>query len=290
MANIGWIGTGNMGAPMCRRLIEAGHEVTVFNRTKSKAQELLDLGAAWAGSPKEVARGQDFVCSVVGYPEEVREVVFGPAGAIHVMKPGSIYIDFSTSTPSLAVEIAEAMRGIGAGALDAPISGGVAGSRTGTLSIMIGGDEGVLKRALPVLQQLGNNIVYHGPAGSGQHVKVCCQIQVAHNAVGVAESFLYAAKAGLDLEKVHASLLQGAASSWVMSTWGPGIVKRSTTGGVGYWTKDVGIALHEAERLGVPLPVLAVIYQLFVSAKAIGSEKKNTLHLHAALEHMAGLD
>lgn len=290
MFNIGWIGTGRMGAPMCRHLIEAGHTVTVYNRTKSKAEELIRLGARWADSPENVAKNRDFVCTVVGVPEEVRDIVFGTSGILKWMKPGSVFVDFSTSTPSLAVEIASALRRIGASALDAPISGGEAGSRSATLSIMVGGEVDSFDRALPLLKLLGKTIVHHGPAGSGQHMKICNQIQVAHTAAGMAEAFVYAEKSGLDLEKVFSTLSQGAARSWCLETWGPGIVNGTGNGDVGYWIKDLGIALREAELMDLPLPVLAAVHQLYVSARAVGSDRGKTLAPHVALKRMAGLD
>jgi len=159
MCNIGWIGTGVMGRPMAGHLIKAGHHLTIFNRTKSKAKELIDTGAKWANSPQEAAKDQDFVCTMVGYPQDVQEVVSGKKGIINTIKPGSIFIDFTTSKPSLAIEIAESLRKKGVLALDAPVSGGDVGARNATLSIMVGGDEKAFNAAKPILEKLGKTII-----------------------------------------------------------------------------------------------------------------------------------
>ncbi|MEM2365288.1 MAG: NAD(P)-dependent oxidoreductase, partial [Candidatus Bathyarchaeia archaeon] len=173
---VGWIGTGVMGKPMCGHILRAGYRVTLYNRTKAKAEELIARGAKWAGSPREVAEEADVIFTMVGYPEDVREVYLGPNGILAGAKRGSIMIDMSTSQPSLAVEIYSKAKAIGAHALDAPVSGGDIGAREGTLSIMIGGDRDIAERVKPLFQLMGKSIRYMGPAGSGQSAKLCNQI------------------------------------------------------------------------------------------------------------------
>src|SRR5947209_5698213 len=166
---VGFVGTGVMGQSMCRNLMSAGYSMTVYSRTKSKAQPLLDGGAAWADSPKVVAARSDVVFAIVGYPSDVREVFLGPNGALAGAKAGSVLCDMTTSEPSLAAEIAAAAKPKGVGVLDAPVSGGDVGAKNATLSIMVGGDAAVLDAVMPLLQCMGKTIVHQGPAGAGQH-------------------------------------------------------------------------------------------------------------------------
>ena len=292
MSNIGWIGTGVMGRPMAAHLIKAGHNLTVFNRTKSKAKELIDAGAKWANSPQEVAKDQDFVCTMVGYPQDVREVVFGKEGIINTIKPGSIFIDFTTSKPSLAIEIAEALKKKEVLALDAPVSGGDVGARNATLSIMVGGDEKAFNAAKPILERLGKTIILQGGPGAGQHTKMCNQIQIAGTMIGMVEALIYGTKAGLDLETMLHSISGGAAGCWSLDNLAPRILKGDMEPGffVDHFVKDMGIALEEAQRMQISLPGLALVHQLYVSVQALGAGRKGTQALYLALQRMAGMD
>ena len=199
-ARVGWIGTGVMGAAMCGHLLAAGYPVTVFNRTRERAQALLDAGAGWASSPAEVAAASDVVFTIVGFPSDVREVVLGDDGVLAGARPGSVLVDMTTSEPSLAREIAEAARAKQVDALDAPVSGGDVGARNATLVIMVGGSEAAFERVRPLLEKLGQTIVLEGGPGAGQHTKMVNQIAIASGMIGVCEALLYAYRAGLDVE------------------------------------------------------------------------------------------
>jgi len=292
MSNIGWIGTGVMGKPMATHLLKAGHKLTIFTRTKSKAKELLDAGARWADSPQETAKNQDFVCTMVAYPHDVREVVFGKEGIINTIKRGAIFIDFTTSEPSLAIEIASALKKKGVFALDAPVSGGDVGAREGTLSIMVGGEEEAFNVAKPLLEKLGKTVILQGPSGSGQHTKMCNQIQIAGTMIGMVEALLYGTKAGLDLETMLRSISGGAAGCWSLDNLALRILKGDMEPGffVDHFVKDMGIALEEAKKMRLSLPGLALVHQLYVSVQALGAGKKGTQALYLALKNMAGMD
>ncbi len=292
MSIIGWIGTGVMGEPMAGHLIKGGHYVTVFTRTKSKARELIHTGAEWANSPEEAAKSKDFVCTMVGYPEDVRNVVFGKDGIVNTLEPGSTFIDFTTSKPSLAIKIAEALQKKGVSSLDAPVSGGDVGARNSTLSIMVGGDEKAFNRAKPIMDQLGKTIILQGGPGAGQHTKMCNQIQIAGTMVGMVEALVYGTKAGLDLETMLRSISGGAAGCWSLDNLTPRILKGDMEPGffVDHFVKDMGIALEEAQRMHISLPGLALVHQLYVSVQALGAGHKGTQALYLALQRMAGMD
>ena len=292
MSNIGWIGTGVMGGSMAAHLIREGHRLTIFTRTESKARELIDAGARWVGSPQEAAKNQDFVCIMVGYPRDVRQVVFGKGGAINTIKPGSILIDFTTSEPSLAIEIAEALKKREVFSLDAPVSGGDVGARNATLSIMVGGDKGAFNAAKPILKKLGKTIILQGGPGAGQHAKMCNQIQIAGTMVGMVEALIYGTKAGLDIETMLKAISGGAAACWSLDNLAPRILEGDMEPGffVEHFVKDMGIALTEAQRMHVSLPGLALVHQLYLSVQALGAGRKVTQALYLALQHMNVMD
>lgn len=292
MSNIGWIGTGVMGGPMAAHLIKEGHRLTIFTRTASKAKELIDAGARWVGSPQEAAKNRDFVCIMVGYPRDVRQVVLGEEGVINTIKPGSIFIDFTTSEPSLAIEIAEALKKREVFSLDAPVSGGDVGARNATLSIMVGGDKGAFNAAKPILKKLGKTIILQGGPGAGQHTKMCNQIQIAGTMVGMVEALIYGTKAGLDIETMLKAISGGAAACWSLDNLAPRILKGDMEPGffVEHFVKDMGIALAEAQRMHLSLPGLALVHQLYLSVQALGAGRKGTQALYLALQHMAAMD
>jgi 3-hydroxyisobutyrate dehydrogenase len=286
---IGWIGTGVMGSSMCGHLLEAGHEVTVFNRTRARAEPLLETGAAWAGSPAEVATAAEIVFTMVGFPADVREVVLGENGALSAAAPGSALVDMSTSEPSLAVEIYEAARARDVQSVDAPVSGGDVGARNATLSIMAGGDREAFERVRPLFEVLGKTIVHQGGPGAGQHTKMVNQILIASGMIGVCEALLYGYKAGLDLETVMESVSGGAAGSWSLSNYGPRMLKGDFEPGffVEHFVKDMEIALGEARRMNLALPGLALAHELYVALKAQGGARKGTQALLLALARMS---
>jgi len=283
---VAWIGTGVMGGPMCRHLIDAGAGMTVSNRTRAKAEALLAAGASWAETPREAAQAADLVFTIVGYPNDVREVYFGPDGIIAGVRPGTVLVDMTTTEPALAVEIAARASAAGATALDAPVSGGDVGARNGTLSIMVGGDASALERVRPLLAALGRTIVHEGGPGTGQHTKMCNQIVIAGTMIGVCESLLYGYRAGLDLETMLQSIRGGAAGCWALDNLAPRVLKKDFAPGflVDHFIKDMGIALQEAARMRLALPGLALVHQLYVATAAQGHGRSGTHALFLGLD------
>ena len=289
---IGWIGTGVMGSSMVGHLIAAGYSATVFTRSKSKAEPLIERGAAWAETPKAVAEQSDVIFSIVGFPSDVREVMLGAEGALAGSKPGNILVDMTTSEPSLAVEIYQAAKQKNVHSVDAPVSGGDIGAKNATLSIMIGGDKPIVENLMPLFNAMGKTLVHQGGAGAGQHTKMANQILIATNMIGVCESLLYGYKAGLDLPTMLQSVGPGAAGSWSLNNLGPRIMNNNFDPGffVEHFIKDMGIALSEAKRMGLSLPGLALGEQLYLSVKAKGWGRNGTHALMLALAEMAGFD
>jgi 3-hydroxyisobutyrate dehydrogenase len=288
---VGWIGTGVMGQSMCRHLVDKGYAATVYNRTRERAQQLLDAGAKWADSPKAVAERSDVVFAIVGFPRDVREVFLGPEGALAGTKAGAILVDMTTSEPSLAQEIYQAARAKDVAAIDAPVSGGDVGAKNAALSIMVGGDAEAVDAIKPLLECMGKTIVHQGPAGAGQHTKMVNQILIASNMIGVCEALLYAFKAGLDPTTVLRSVGSGAAGSWSLNNLGPRIIARNFEPGffVEHFIKDMGIALDEAKRMHLSLPGLALAEQLYLAVQAQGYGRKGTHALMLALEQLSGI-
>jgi len=288
---LGWIGTGIMGRSMCGHLLAAGSPVTVFSRTRAKADPLVAEGAAWADSPAAVARASDIVFTMVGVPADVREVYFGRDGILSALEPGAIAVDMTTTEPSLAIEIASAAVAKGARAVDAPVSGGDVGARNATLSIMVGGDLDAVTAVRPLFERLGKNIVHQGTPGAGQHTKMCNQIVIAGTMIGVCESLVYGAKAGLNLETMLSSIKSGAAGCWTLENLAPRVLKRNFDPGflVEHFIKDMGIALAEARRMNLALPGLALVQQLYIAVQAQGHGRKGTHALVLALEHLSGV-
>ena len=289
---IGWIGTGVMGSSMVGHLMNAGFQATVFNRTKSRADALLAKGAKWGDSPRAVADASDVVFSIVGFPNDVRDVILGEDGALAGSKSGNVIVDMTTSEPTLAVEIAEAARGRGVQAVDAPVSGGDVGAKNGTLSIMIGGDKAVVDALGPCWQAMGKTIVHQGGPGAGQHTKMVNQILIATNMIGVCEALLYGYKAGLDLETVMQSVGSGAAGSWSLSNLGTRMMANNFDPGffVEHFIKDMGIALEEARRMGIALPGLALAQQLYIGLASQGHTRSGTQSLILALAKLSDVD
>ncbi|MED0656531.1 NAD(P)-dependent oxidoreductase [Anoxybacillus ayderensis] len=282
MQTIGFIGLGVMGKSMARNLLRAGYSLVVYTRTKEKAEDILAEGAVWKDAVKDVAKAADVVMTMVGEPHDVEHVYFGDDGILANAKRGTYVIDFTTSKPSLAVRIHEAAKEKGIFALDAPVSGGDIGARDGTLSIMVGGDKEAFSACMPFLSHLGKNIVWQGEAGAGQHTKMCNQIAIATNMIGVCEALVYAEKAGLDPERVLRSISQGAASSWSLSNLAPRMLAGDFAPGfyVKHFIKDMGIALAEAETLGLSLPGLKLAKQLYESLAERGEEQSGTQALY----------
>jgi 3-hydroxyisobutyrate dehydrogenase len=288
---IGWIGTGVMGRWMCQHAISKGYSATVYNRSRDKAQPLIDLGAAYADSPKAVAEMSDVVFAIVGFPKDVREVFLGSNGALAGSKAGTILVDMTTSEPSLAVEIASAGKTKGVHALDAPVSGGDVGAKNAALSIMIGGEKPVVDAVTPIFEAMGKTIVHQGGPGAGQHTKMVNQILISSTMVAMCEGLLYAYKAGLDVETVLKSVSVGAAGSKSLDIYGQRLLQRNFEPGfyVEHFIKDLGIALAEAERMNLCLPGLGLTKQLYEAVRAQGYGRKGTQALLLALENISNV-
>ena len=286
---IGWIGTGVMGRWMCQHLMERGYPTIVHNRSRSKAAPLIEAGASWAASPEEVARQAGVVFSMVGFPQDVRTVYLGDQGILAGAREGLIAVDMTTTKPSLAKEIHAAAEPLGVHTVDAPVSGGDVGARNAQLSIMVGGDPETVETIRPLLDVMGRQIVHQGPAGAGQHTKMCNQIVIAGTMIGMCESLLYGFQAGLDLDQVLASISGGAAGCWSLTNLAPRILKRNFDPGfyVEHFIKDMGIALEEARRMNLCLPGLALVHQLYLSVAANGGGHAGTQALMLALEKMS---
>ncbi len=289
---IGWIGTGAMGASMCGHLLQAGFSTTVYNRSRQKAEELIERGAAWADTPQAVARASDVVFTIVGYPADVSAVILGENGVLAGCGGGEIIVDMTTSRPSLAVEIAEAAGKRDVQSIDAPVSGGDVGAREARLSIMIGGDQDAVDALAPCWAAMGKTVVRQGGPGAGQHAKMVNQILIAGTMVGVCEALLYAYKAGLDLNTVLASVSSGAAGSWALSNLGPRIIDNNFDPGffVEHFIKDMGIALEEARRMEISVPGLALAHQLYVALMSQGHGRDGTHALQLAVARMSQID
>ena len=286
----GWIGTGVMGASMAGHLQKAGHDMSVFTRSKKRAQALLDNGATWYDSPAEVAANSEIVFSIVGHPEDVQDIFMGKTGILNPEATCRIIVDMTTSQPSLARIIYEEAAKLGIESLDAPVSGGDVGAREAKLAIMVGGKKDVYETVLPLFKIMGKNISYMGNAGSGQHTKMANQILVAGTMIGVCEALLYAHRQGLDMQQVIDIVETGAAGSWSVSNLGPRIVKGNFDPGffVEHFIKDMGIALKEAEEIGLSLPGLALVQQLYLAVKAQGHGRSGTHALFLALASLNG--
>lgn len=274
---IGFVGTGVMGAAICHNLLKAGHQLTVYNRTKSKAQSLLDAGASWADTPKEVAQKVDLIFSMVGYPTDVEQVYLAENGIFAGLSPDKIAIDMTTSQPSLAAKLFEIGTKQGFKILDAPVSGGDVGAKNATLTIMVGGKKDVYEEVRPLFQQIGQSTNYFGPAGSGQHAKMANQIMIAGTMTGLTEMLLYAKKAGLDVNKVLETVGAGSAANWSLSNYGPRILAGDYTPGffAKHFLKDLRIALQEANKMQLSLPATQEatrLYEVMVDVCQLGDQ------------------
>lgn len=288
---IGWIGTGVMGASMVGHLHKAGYKCVVYNRTKSKTDALVAQGMKWANSPGEVAACSNVIFTIVGFPKDVREVYFGEQGILNSVRPESVIVDMTTTEPSLAIEIYNAAKTKNVQSIDAPVSGGDVGAKNAALSIMVGGDVGTVEKVYPLFELMGKNIVHQGPVGAGQHTKMCNQITIAGTMIGVCEALLYGHKAGLDLSTMLSSISGGAAGCWTLNNLAPRIVNRNFDPGffVEHFIKDMSIALKEAEAMGLALPGLALVKQLYLAVQAQGNGRMGTHALTLALEKISGL-
>lgn len=271
-----------MGKSMAGHILDKGYEVHVYNRTPSKAQALVDHGAVWHDSPSALAQACDIVITMLGYPQDVEQVYTGEDGLIPHAKSGAYLIDMTTSSPLLARRLAEQGKQKGIGVLDAPVSGGDIGAKNAKLSIMVGGEQADYEAVLPLLEIMGSNIVYQGTAGAGQNTKMCNQIAIASNMMGVTEAIVYAEKAGLDPRTVLKSIETGAAGSFSLSNLVPRMLDGDFEPGfyVKHFIKDMGIALESAAEMQLDLPGLKLAESLYRKLADAGYEEKGTQALY----------
>ncbi len=286
--NIGWIGTGVMGAPMCGHLLAAGYPVNVTSRTRGKADVLLEQGAHWDATPAEVAAHSNIVFTMVGRPDEVREVYFGQRGIFAGLKTGGIVVDMGTTPPTMTSEITEHAAALNAHAIDAPVSGGDVGARNATLSIMAGGEEEIVNTVRPLFDCMAKTVAWMGAAGNGQHTKIANQLAVAGTMIGVCEALVYAGHAGVDLEKLVAVISKGAAGCWTLDNLAPRIIMGDDAPGfmVDHFVKDLGIALSECEQMGLSLPGLELASSLYRELQTIGHGESGTQALIHAIRNI----
>lgn len=266
MAKIAWIGTGVMGSSMAKNLMKCGHEVVLYNRTAAKAEQVAnETGAKVAGSVKEAVKDAGFVFSIVGLPADVEQVYFGPEGILQNAAAGTIAVDMTTSSPSLAQKIYAEGKARGVGVLDAPVSGGDSGARNATLSIMVGGDAVDFEKVKPLFECMGKNINLMGPAGFGQHTKAANQVALAGATAGYTEALVYSRSVGLDPEKVLAAIGSGAAGSWQMSNMAPRVLRGDLAPGffIRHYIKDMRIAREEMVKRGVDLRMFDEVLKMY---------------------------
>lgn len=282
---IGFIGTGVMGQGMVRNLLNAGYRVNIYNRTKQKAVPLIEDGAAWFDTIQGLAAQSDVIITMVGYPQDV-ENVYLEDGIIAHAKKDAVLVDMTTSSPLLAKRISQKAKENGLQSMDAPVSGGDIGAKQGTLSIMVGGEAGIFKDLLPIFEAMGKQVVYQGKAGSGQHTKMCNQITIASNMLGVCESLLYAKKAGLDENQVLKSITGGAAGSWSLTYLAPRMLEGDFDPGfyVKHFIKDMKIASESAKEMGIPTPGLDLSLSLYEELVEMGEENAGTHALYKLYE------
>lgn len=275
---IGFVGTGVMGKSMAGHLIDKGYEVNVYNRTKSKADDLVEKGATWCDTIATLSEKSDIIISIVGYPKDVESIYLSQGGILNHAKANSIVIDMTTSSPALAHDIYEKAKERNIKSLDAPVSGGDVGAKNAALTIMVGGDQEAYNQVEDIFNLLGKNVVYQGKSGNGQHTKLSNQIAIAAGMLGVAEAIIYAEEAGLDIDKVFNSIEHGAAGSWSLSNLGPRMVKEDYAPGfyVKHFIKDMKLAIEESEKMGLYMPGLLKAKEVYDALSEAGYDDNGT--------------
>lgn len=275
---IGFVGTGVMGKSMAGHLIDKGYEVNVYNRTKSKADDLVEKGATWCDTIATLSEKSDIIISIVGYPKDVESIYLSQDGILNHAKANSIVIDMTTSSPALAHDIYEKAKERNIKSLDAPVSGGDVGAKNATLTIMVGGDQEAYNQVEDIFNLLGKNVVYQGKSGNGQHTKLSNQIAIAAGMLGVAEAIIYAEEAGLDIDKVFNSIEHGAAGSWSLSNLGPRMVKEDYAPGfyVKHFIKDMKLAIEESQKMGLYMPGLLKAKEVYDALSEAGYDDNGT--------------
>ncbi len=285
---IGFIGLGIMGKPMSENLIKAGFNLHVYNRTQARADEILELGAQWKDSPIQLARECDVLVTMLSDSAAVRDVVLGEKGISKGISKGGVVIDMSTISPKSTREISEKLAEIDVSLIDAPVSGGVAGARQGSLSIMVGGDEDVFQLVVPALEAMGSDITYMGGSGSGQKTKLVNQIMVAINQNGVAEALVFAEKAGLDPNKVIEACKGGGAGSFQLQNQGPRMIEGDYSPGfmVKHMEKDLGLVSETSADIKSPLPFSSMASQFYRVLMAEGKSEYGTQAIHSVVRRL----
>jgi 3-hydroxyisobutyrate dehydrogenase-like beta-hydroxyacid dehydrogenase len=291
MANVGFVGLGVMGSRMVKRLLEAGHAVTGYNRTKSKAQWLLDAGMKWADTPRAAAQAGDFVFSMVTNTEALQAVTTGADGILAGLSANKIYIDMSTVSPSTSRELAQQVEAKGAQMLDAPVSGSVITLEEGKLSIMVGGNRSALERARPILEAIGPKVTHVGGNGLAVSMKIATNLSLAVQMLAFSEGVLLAEKSGIPRETAVEVLLNSVIASPMVKYRGPFVLKMPDEAwfDVNMMQKDMLLALEMGRQLEVPLPTTAITNQMLTAARGMGLAEKDFAILFEALARMAGL-
>lgn len=288
---IGWVGTGVMGVHMAMYVLKQGYSLSVFNRTASKAQSLVDAGAKLCTSLKQLAENSDVVFTIVGYPHDVRSVILtAETGLLDNLREGGVIIDMTTSSPALAREISARAIAQGKHSMDGPVSGGDTGARNGALSVMLGADDKkVVEFVRPIVDCFSKTVTYMGKAGAGQHCKMGNQITIATNIIGVCEGLLYAQSAGLDVETYLSAVQGGAAGSFSLSNLAPRIVSGNLDPGffVQHFVKDLGIALESCKDMNLSMPGLSLANQLYMSMMGHGEGNLGIHGLIRVLERLS---
>ncbi len=279
---IGFIGLGIMGHSMAGHLLDAGFSLHLYNRTKSKADDLVERGAVWEDRISDLAARSDIIITIVGDPKDVEKIYLGPSGILENAGQGSMAVEMTTSDPNLAQTLFDKGLEKGIQVLDAPVSGGDLGARNATLSIMVGGEKKTFEEALPVLEIMGKNIVYQGKAGAGQHTKMANQISIAAAMVALCEAMAYVSRAGLDPETVLTCISKGAAGSWSMDNLGPRIIKGDFAPGfsIKHFIKDMGIALESGKTFDLDMPGLDLALSMYrkMAEKGLGEDGTQGLY------------
>jgi len=292
MADLGYVGLGTMGGRMAKRLINAGHSLVGYNRTRSKAEWLIKAGMAWADSPREVAERSDIVLSMVTNTAAVISITDGPDGIIAGLGPGKIYIDMSTASPSKSRALAQLVHARGAAMLDAPVSGSVSTLEEGKLSIMVGGDRATYEKALPVLLDIGPKVTHVGANGLAVAMKIASNLSLAVQMLAFSEGVLLAEKSGIRRETAVEVLLNSVAGSPMLKYRGPFVLGMPEEAwfNVNMMQKDMLLALEMGRELRVPLPTTAVTNEFLTAARGMGLDREDFAILFRVLAEMSGVE
>ena len=292
MADVGFVGLGVMGGGVAKRLLDAGHRLTVWNRTCEKADSLLEAGAAWADTPRDVAEASEFTFTMVTNTAAVRAVCEGPDGILAGLAPGRVYVDMSTAGPANTRGLAERVEQLGAHMLDAPVSGSVITLEEGKLSIMVGGEPEVFERAKPILEAIGPKVFHLGPNGAAVTMKIATNLSLAVQMLAFSEGVLLAEKGGIARETAVEVLLASVIASPMVAYRGPFVLEQPDEAwfDVNMMQKDMNLALELGRELDVPLPTTAVTNELLTAARGMGLDDKDFAVVFDVLARMSGIE